>query len=55
LVNDQIAETARRFDVGEGDQFEFVCECGRLSCDGRVKMTLAEYARTAPGSVVSHD
>jgi hypothetical protein len=52
FVNDEIAVTARRFTVGpEPESFEFLCECGALSCERRVSMTLAEYATTAPGSV----
>ena len=54
LVNDQIAELARRVPGPETEQFEFVCECGKLACDGHVSMTLAEYQKLAPGSVLSH-
>lgn len=51
-VNDEIAAVAGRFDTG--DEFEFVCECGDLACVRRVKMTLAQYKSTDPGSVVRH-
>jgi hypothetical protein len=51
-VNDEIAEVASRFDANDGSEFEFVCECGDLLCRGLVKMTLAEYRASGPGSVV---
>lgn len=54
FVNDEIAETAARFDAGDGSVFEFVCECGDLSCNGLVELTLSEYAASSPGSVVGH-
>lgn len=54
LVNDEIAQLAGRLLDSEGE-FEFMCECGGLSCVDRVSMTLVEYRTTAPGSVVAHD
>jgi hypothetical protein len=49
---DHRCETASRFDADEGSEFEFVCEFGDRH--GLVKMTLAEYRASAPGSVVGH-
>lgn len=47
-VNEQIAALGQAAG-GWADaehQFDFQCECGRLeSCDGRVVMTIEEYAR----------
>lgn len=54
LVNDQIADVASRLACPETEEFEFLCECGTLSCEGRVSMTLTEYRTLAPGSVVGH-
>jgi hypothetical protein len=51
FVNDETARAARRF--GRHD-CEFVCECGDLMCDEMVKMTLADYHASTPGSVVRH-
>jgi hypothetical protein len=53
-ANDEIAVAAARFDGNDGSKFEFVCECGELSCRGLVEMTLAAYRASAPGSVVGH-
>jgi hypothetical protein len=53
-VNDEIADTAFRFGANDGSRFEFVCECGELSCKAVVTMTLAEYRLRGPGSVVGH-
>ena len=54
FVNEQIAQVANDFDADEGNLFEFVCECGDLSCDCYVDMTVAAYRGCAPGSVVAH-
>lgn len=54
LVNDEIARIASRLAHPETDTFEFVCECGTLSCEKRVAMTLPEYRGLAPGSVIAH-
>ncbi|HEU5363380.1 MAG TPA: hypothetical protein VFU56_08540 [Gaiellaceae bacterium] len=51
-VNDEIARTAIRFDLDDGGRFEFLCECGDLSCNRRVKLTLPEYRASEPGSIV---
>jgi hypothetical protein len=53
LVNDEILDAATRFDDGS-TVFEFLCECGDLDCRETVKMTLADYRATTPGSVVGH-
>jgi hypothetical protein len=53
-VNDEIARIGARVDAGETTAFEFLCECGRLGCDGLVTLTLADYAERAPGTVVAH-
>jgi hypothetical protein len=53
-VNDEIAQTAHRFDANGGSVFEFLCECGDEACDGHVEMTVAAYRGTVPGSVVGH-
>jgi hypothetical protein len=43
-----------RLDDGSS-MFEFVCECGDLKCRTLVEMTLADYRRSTPGSVVGHN
>jgi hypothetical protein len=53
FVNDEVARVGSRFDWN-GREYEFVCECGDLSCDGSVKMTLSDYRASRPGSVVGH-
>lgn len=54
-VNDEIARMAPTFQASIGNGYEFLCECGDLTCRGIVEMTLAEYRKTKPGSVVGHD
>ena len=54
-VNDEIARIGATFQASSTSGFEFVCECGDLRCKGIVTMTLTEYAKTTPGSVVGHD
>lgn len=54
FVNDELARVASRFDWN-GREYEFVCECGNLRCDGIVKLTLADFRATRPRSVVGHD
>jgi hypothetical protein len=53
-VNDEIAVRAFCFNGNDGSEFEFGCECGDLSCTDHLRMTLAEYHASEPGSVVSH-
>ena len=55
FANDEIARVGRTLDdLDEGHRFEFLCECGDLSCGHFVRMTVAEYRATSPGSVVGH-
>ena len=54
LVNNHVADLAGQLAVPETDRFEFLCECGKLDCDGHVSLTLAEYRELAPGSVLTH-
>lgn len=53
-VNDEIARVAAGLDGSGGSIFEFFCECGDFTCRGFVRMTLADYRLTRPGSVVAH-
>ena len=53
-VNDEIAATGAHFEAAVASKLEFVCECGDLRCNAIVTMTLADYAKTTPGSVVGH-
>ena len=53
-VNREIARVGGRFDGDTLTEFDFLCECGSLGCRAVVKMTLAEFGRSAPGSVVAH-
>jgi hypothetical protein len=53
-VNEEIARTAGRIAADENGEFEFLCECGDLSCERRVRMALAAYRSSEPGSVVAH-
>ena len=50
-LNEEVGIVAHAFAAG-GDEraFEFLCECGDVSCAARVPMTLAEYdeLRTSP-------
>ena len=39
-VNEQIAETAERFEVGTSD---FYCECSDVGCHDRVEVPLEDY------------
>ena len=55
FANDEIARVGSSLDdLDEGHRFEFLCECGDLSCTRLVRMTVAEYRASAPGSVVGH-
>lgn len=56
FANEQIARVGRSLDdLDEGHRFEFLCECGDLSCGQLVRMTIEEYrAASSPGSVVGH-
>ena len=40
VVNEQIAETAERFEVGSAD---FYCECDDVTCHERVEVPLEDY------------
>ncbi|MBA3841928.1 MAG: hypothetical protein H0X39_04805 [Actinobacteria bacterium] len=52
-MNDEIASVAARWG-DEGAEFEFICECGELRCGRFLKLTLADYRASAPGSVIGH-
>ena len=39
-VNEQIADTAERFDIGTAD---FYCECSDIACHERVEVPLDDY------------
>jgi len=54
FANDKIAEAAASFLPNDGTWFEFLCECGDLSCRALVQMTLGEYQASSPGSVSAH-
>ena len=55
FANNEIARVGSTLDdLDEGHQFEFLCECGDLSCGQFVRMTVAEYRAAAPDSVVGH-
>jgi hypothetical protein len=48
-VNDRIEDLSKNVEAQgiapEGGLIEFHCECGRESCDERVRMTVVEYQR----------
>ena len=55
FANEEIARVRSSLDdLNEGHRFEFLCECGDLSCSEFVRMTVAEYRTSSPGSVVGH-
>ena len=54
FANEEVARVGSRLDADEGNQFEFLCECGDLSCNRLVRLTIAEYRALPPGSVVGH-
>jgi hypothetical protein len=41
-VNERINDVARGFG-GDGEKYEFLCECVDLDCVERIPLTLAEY------------
>lgn len=52
LVNRTTYEDARRRGAGVR---EFVCECGRLECDGVVTLHLSQFdPHSRPGAVLAH-
>jgi hypothetical protein len=54
FTNAEVARMASRLDEDEGNEFEFICECGDTFCDSRVTMTVAQFLASSPGSVVRH-
>jgi hypothetical protein len=54
LVNDEIQRIAARFVDGGDSTFEFLCECGDLSCRSAVQLTLAQYSTSTAGAVRAH-
>jgi hypothetical protein len=42
-VNERIAEASERFDAGDNDDGEFMCECADPSCAERLEVPLDEY------------
>ena len=53
LANDSIRELMERLDTRDVPA-DFLCECGNLRCDERVRLTLSEYDETGPGFVRAH-
>ncbi|HEU5245442.1 MAG TPA: hypothetical protein VFU33_13680 [Gaiellaceae bacterium] len=52
-ANDEIARVGSTLDdLDEGHRFEFLCECGDLSCTEFVRLTVEEYQALAPGFVL---
>jgi hypothetical protein len=43
-----------RFGDDSAAVYEYVSECGSLGCRAQVKLTLAEYEASEPGSVRAH-
>lgn len=41
-VNDRVAELYR--DDSDGEELDFLCECGAKDCVGVVKLSASEYA-----------
>lgn len=55
FANEEIARVGSSLDDLEwGDQFEFLCECGDLSCSHFVRLTVTEYRALSPGFVLGH-
>lgn len=55
FANDEIARVGSSLDDPEQrHQFEFLCECGDLSCREFVRLTRAEYRALSPGFVLGH-
>ena len=55
FANNEIARVGSTLDdLDERHRFEFLCECGDLSCGQFVRMTVAEYRASLPGTVVGH-
>ena len=42
-VNERIAEASERFDGGEADDAQFLCECADPTCAERLEVPLDEY------------
>ena len=56
FINDEIATVAAGLHVHEGTRFDFLCECGTLTCSTRVSLSVREYNERAPrGPIVGHD
>jgi hypothetical protein len=41
-VNERVRELQERFGL-EDEYVEFVCECGRIDCSERIRLTVEEY------------
>ena len=46
-VNERVRELSDEFGLAE-EPVDFVCECARLECAERIRMTVAEYDTFAP-------
>lgn len=54
LINDSIAKGAASLDREGAMLFEFFCECGDLTCDEVVRLTVAQYRGIRSRPVVFH-
>jgi hypothetical protein len=45
LPEDAHSVRENRFDVGDSNSVEILCECGHSNCSGRIVVTLREYER----------
>jgi hypothetical protein len=54
-VNESLSRTAREAGASGLEPFDFVCECGHLSCTTVVRMPLASFDESSPpGAIVGH-
>jgi hypothetical protein len=54
FANEAIRDAAYVVAESPAATFQFLCECGDLRCDGLVTLTVAQFERSEPGSVLAH-
>jgi hypothetical protein len=54
FANNSIRDLAARQQREGSAVYEFLCECGDLRCQRLVELSLLDYDRCTPGSVLAH-
>jgi hypothetical protein len=49
-VNERIEALHQRFELGDGEPLQIVCECDRMDCTERLEVSVETYERTRADS-----